>query len=235
MPLLWVVGVADHEDSACICVHSFYPDITGAYIQVVRVQICEVQSLVIGLAFHLIQGTRQREPDQRMCLLEPRSRTNQVMSRSAVVIQAPALYQGADKKPSVFLAGPTSGRDWRKSVIKFLVELDIVILNPQRFDWDSTWAEDFSDPRWTEQVNWEMDMRETADVVAFMFDDAIVAPITLLELGLSAHSGKVVVCISDGYPKKGNVAVVCQRYNIQQVSSEEALAEAVAHIVRKRG
>lgn len=157
------------------------------------------------------------------------------MPQSAVVIQAPALYQGAEKKPSVFLAGPTSGRDWRKSLIKLLAELDILILNPQRFDWDSTWTEDFSDPRWTEQVNWEMVMREAADVVAFMFDGTSAAPITLLELGLSAHSGNAVVCISDAYPKKGNVAAVCQRYNIQQVSSEEALAEAVAHIVRKRG
>ena len=216
------------------CAFFFLFDITGAYIQLVWLQVCKVQSLVISLAFRLVQSTRQREPDQRMCLLEPRSRTREVMSRSAVVIQAPALYQGADKRPSVFLAGPTSGRDWRKSLIKLLAELDIVILNPQRFDWDSTWTEDFSDPRWTEQVNWEMDMREAADVVAFMFDDSSVAPITLLELGLSAHSGKVVVCISEGYPKRGNVASVCQRYNIQQVSSEEALAEAVANIVRER-
>lgn len=158
-----------------------------------------------------------------------------MMAQLAVVVQAPAPYERTDKRPSVFLAGRTSGRDWRKYLIESLAGLEVVVLNPQRFDWDSTWAEDFADQRWAEQVNWEMDMREAADLVVFMFDDTSVAPITLLELGLSAHSGNVVVCVTDSYPKKGNVTAVCQRYNIQQVSSEDALGEAVAEVVRKRG
>jgi hypothetical protein len=38
------------------------------------------------------------------------------------------------------------------------------------------------------------------------------APISLLELGLFARSDRVVVGCPDGFWRRGNVEIVCQRY-----------------------
>lgn len=49
------------------------------------------------------------------------------------------------------------------------------------------------------------------------------APITLLELGLFAQSGKLLVCCPEGYWRRGNVEVVCARYGIPMVADLAAL------------
>lgn len=54
-------------------------------------------------------------------------------------------------------------------------------------------------------------------------DPTTKAPITLLELGLFATSGKLVVCCPEGYFRKGNVDIVCRRHGIPQVETLEGL------------
>jgi hypothetical protein len=54
------------------------------------------------------------------------------------------------------------------------------------------------------------------------------APNTLLELGLFARSGKLVVCCPEGYWRRGNVQVVCRRYGAREVADLGALAQAIA-------
>jgi hypothetical protein len=102
-----------------------------------------------------------------------------------------------------------------------------VIYNPKRTDWDSTWKEDFSDSRWAEQVQWELELQDKADVVIVFFHKATQAPISLLELGLCVRSGKAIVYAQDGYSKRGNVEAVCRRYGAKFVNSEEDLKDAV--------
>ncbi|MCE9532867.1 MAG: nucleoside 2-deoxyribosyltransferase domain-containing protein, partial [Planctomycetes bacterium] len=68
---------------------------------------------------------------------------------------------------------------------------------------------------------------EQATVIAMYFDPATQAPITLLELGLFARSGKLVVCCPAGYWRRGNVEVVCARYGVSLV---EDLADLVRHV-----
>ena len=51
--------------------------------------------------------------------------------------------------------------------------------------------------------------------------------ITLLELGLFARSGKLIVCCPDGFWRKGNVEVVCARYNVLLLDSLPALIDEV--------
>ena len=53
------------------------------------------------------------------------------------------------------------------------------------------------------------------------------APITLLELGLFAGSGKLIVCCPAGFWRKGNVEVVCRRFGVPMVADLDALAVAV--------
>jgi hypothetical protein len=76
-------------------------------------------------------------------------------------------------------------------------------------------------------VEWELDGLQRADVIAMHFDPATQAPITLLELGLFAATGKVIACCPPGYWRRGNVEVVCARYGVPLLSELPALVEAV--------
>ncbi|EXF74430.1 hypothetical protein CFIO01_01908 [Colletotrichum fioriniae PJ7] len=132
---------------------------------------------------------------------------------------------------TIFLAGTTSKRNWRKDLADSLSHLPVVIFDPFRPDWDSTWKEDISDERFSNQVKWELDMQERADIIVVYFEPETEGHISLLELGLCARSGgKVIVACPEGYKKRGNVQVVCSRYEIPFVESYE---ELVVKLIQK--
>jgi hypothetical protein len=131
-------------------------------------------------------------------------------------IKAPYPVSNPLHKPVLFLAGSieqdTADR-WQERVVNKLVDTDWVILNPRRDSWDSTWTDDSAE--FKEQVNWELDGLEIADRILVYFDPSTKAPISLLELGLFADLRVRVVCPT-GYWRKGNVDIVCQRYDLKQ-------------------
>jgi hypothetical protein len=53
------------------------------------------------------------------------------------------------------------------------------------------------------------------------------SPISLLELGLYASSGKLLVCCPDGFWRKGNVEIVCERYDIPLYDSLDDLLNSL--------
>jgi hypothetical protein len=63
------------------------------------------------------------------------------------------------------------------------------------------------------------------------FDPRGKAPITLLELGLYARSGKLIVCCPEGFWRRGNVQIVTQRYGVEMVPTLENLIERVSSIL----
>jgi hypothetical protein len=131
---------------------------------------------------------------------------------------------------SVFLAGSIeqdTAENWQNYIIKKLDNKDIVILNPRRENWDSSWKEDISNPIFYEQVNWELEALEKAALIVMYFDPKTKSPISLLELGLFAKTGKMVVCCPSGFWKKGNVDIVCKRYQITQVSDIDNLVSLI--------
>ncbi|MEP7124567.1 MAG: hypothetical protein ABJE95_26805, partial [Byssovorax sp.] len=65
-------------------------------------------------------------------------------------------------------------------------------------------------------------------------DPATRAPVTLLELGLTAATGKVIVGCPEGFYRKGNVEIVCQRAGIPVLGSFEAFVEAVRSRIGER-
>jgi hypothetical protein len=130
-------------------------------------------------------------------------------------------------RPSVFLAGSIeqgAAEDWQARVVAALVDLDITILNPRRDAWDAGWSQDPAFGPFREQVEWELDAQGAADVIAFYFSPATRAPITLLELGLAAGRRRAVVCCPDGFWRKGNVDIVCDRYGIPRAATLDELA-----------
>lgn len=68
---------------------------------------------------------------------------------------------------------------------------------------------------------------DAVDVIAIYFGAEAKAPITLLELGLFARSGKAVVACPEGFWRRGNVQVICEKFGIQLTGSVEELSKAV--------
>jgi hypothetical protein len=136
----------------------------------------------------------------------------------------------ADGERSVFFAGSIAmGRaePWQAAVEQALRDLPITILNPRRESWDASWEQSIDHSEFREQVEWELKAQECASMIAMYFAPAEPSPITLLELGLFARSGKLVVCCPTGFWRRGNVEVVCARYGIPTVADLPRLIEAI--------
>lgn len=160
------------------------------------------------------------------------------------IVRAPQPFPTAhDPSPntiSIFLSGSIAdigGITWQNHFAHQLQKLPITILNPHRPDWDSTWKEDISDSRFREQVNWELDMLEKADlrVVYFAASETAVAPISLLEFGLFARGSgdKMFVICPRLYKKRGNVQIVCGKYGIALYETLDGAVNAIKQRVTK--
>ena len=134
----------------------------------------------------------------------------------------------------VFLAGSIEmgqAEQWQERIVDALSETgDLVILNPRRDDWDDSWQQRADDPRFSEQVSWELDMLEAADVVVMYLAHGTKSPVSLLELGLCARSGKLKVCCPEGFWRRGNVEMVCRRYRIPLFETMDDLIADLRHL-----
>lgn len=138
-------------------------------------------------------------------------------------------------KKSIFLAGTIdmgNSKDWQTETIDLIHyrygPYHFNILNPRRKDWDSSWVQEYQNPTFYQQVNWELGALNAADVIIVYFAAGSQSPITLMELGLYANSGKCVVVCEDGFWRKGNVEIVCDNYDIQMY---ESIKDAVNELV----
>jgi hypothetical protein len=160
------------------------------------------------------------------------------MSSSTALVYKPP-HRAEVTRPSIILYGAIQSdptKDWQTHLTASLSDLPIAILNPRRDDWDSSWVEDISFPKFKEQVEWEMDYAQIADVIVFYFAPEALTPVTLLELGMYAGTGKAVVCCPEGFYKRGNVQMVCRRYGIDLVATLDELNEAVrARLMQRLG
>lgn len=130
--------------------------------------------------------------------------------------------------PSVFLAGSieqNTAELWQDDLTEHLNDLPITILNPRRDNWDPSWEQRKRNPEFSFQVKWELDCQRRADIIAMYFDPNTKSPITLLELGLFATTGKLIVCCPDGFWRKGNVEIVCEDYDIPMIETRDEFFE----------
>lgn len=119
---------------------------------------------------------------------------------------------------TIFLAGTIdmgNSRNWQRDYAERLSRNKYNVLNPRRDDWDSTWEQTYENPHFYQQVNWELNAIDQSDIILFYIEPDSKSPITLLELGLVANSGKTifVYCPKEFY-RSGNVEIVCDRYDI---------------------
>jgi len=135
---------------------------------------------------------------------------------------------------NIFLAGSIEigkAEDWQQTCIDYLdkrwTEDAITLLNPRRKDWDSKWKQGAEEPNFYQQVNWELNALDKSKYIIMYFDPNTKSPISLLELGLYAKSGKLLVCCPKGFYRRGNVEVVCEKYNIPFFNSLTVLLQHV--------
>ena len=75
---------------------------------------------------------------------------------------------------------------------------------------------------------------EAADVVVMYLAPNSQSPVSLMELGLHARSGKLIVLCPEGFWRKGNVDLTAAFYGVEQVSSMDELEAVVRRRVAAR-
>ena len=156
----------------------------------------------------------------------------------AKVLKAPEPYI-QDETLSIFLGGSIdmgAAENWQERLTKDLSDYkNLVILNPRRDDWDSSWKQDPTPgTQFYEQVEWELECQEQADVNIYYFTADSKAPITLLELGLF-NDDNVVVCCPKEFYRYGNVKMVCERYGINMVETYDDLLKLLREALDTEG
>ena len=149
-------------------------------------------------------------------------------------IKAPFPIEFRDKQyPTVFLAGSIEmgvAENWQETIDRELPR-EAIIFNPRRDDWDSSWVQSIHNEQFREQVEWELNALDEANIIALYFDPTTKSPISLLELGLYAKTKKIVVCCPDGFWRKGNVEIVCERYDIPLFDSKELFVAEIKKLL----
>ena len=137
----------------------------------------------------------------------------------------------------IFLGGSIemgTVEDWQNDVslrISTHLNPDIFcIINPRRKDWDSSWEQSKNNASFRGQVEWELEGLEKSKTIIIYFHPDTKAPISLLELGLHAQSGKILVVCPSGYWRKGNIDIVCEKYNIPQFETLDAAVDYIGEM-----
>ena len=155
---------------------------------------------------------------------------------SAIELKPPKAFKKYLKtKPSIFLAGSIeqdTAVDWQTKTVNFLKSEDVIILNPRRDDWDSSWKQTIENEQFRTQVLWELEGQRLADVIAMYFDPKTKSPITLLELGMFADTRKLIVYCPKEFWRRGNVEIVCALYKIPIFENELEWANALKSKLR---
>lgn len=112
---------------------------------------------------------------------------------------------------------------WQEMVVKRLADEPVLILNPRRDDWNGEWEQRKENPEFRQQVEWELNALAQSDHIVCYLDPSTKSPISLLEMGLYAQSGKLSVVCPEGFWRKGNVDIVCEKYGFPQFDSLDAL------------
>lgn len=152
---------------------------------------------------------------------------------SSKVVFAPTQSVMQGNKIDVFLAGSIEmgkATDWQTMLGYILSKEPAVgrIFNPRRPNWDSSWEQSPSNPNFLEQVTWELDHIENADIVFFNFVPGTMSPVTMAEFGYIVCTGKYpIVCCPKDFWRSGNIRIMCERADITCFDNYEESVESL--------
>ncbi|WP_080779364.1 nucleoside 2-deoxyribosyltransferase domain-containing protein [Chryseobacterium phocaeense] len=153
-----------------------------------------------------------------------------ISAQKVTVVKSPAALPAEDKRLKIFLGGSIdmgNAEDWQAKVTGALSEKDIILFNPRRDDWNKDWKPVSTEPNFRKQLEWELEALEKSDIIIMYFTPKSQSPISLLELGLYARTNKLMVVCPEGYWRKGNVDIVCEKYQIKRYESIDMLINAL--------
>lgn len=127
----------------------------------------------------------------------------------AKVITAPESIEVSGYK--AYLAGGIDmglAQNWQAKVIQALQEYDdLVLLNPRRARFDENTLD--------EQIRWELEAMEAANLILMWFPNDAKAPIALLETGLYLQSGKLLLGAEASFYRRRNLEITAERYGVK--------------------
>lgn len=127
-----------------------------------------------------------------------------------------------DNVKKIFLAGTIddgNSEDWQSQIINGLgkYNLNLEVYNPRV----SKWNPNATDKDVETQIKWEQDHLDKSDIILMYLADNSKSPISLLELGLYAASGKLIVCCTDKFYRYTNVKLTCAKYDIELINTTD--------------
>ena len=147
------------------------------------------------------------------------SSSTSITPAKAIHVIAPHENVHAQKLPvSIFLAGSIEmgkAPEWQKEIISTLANHPFAIYNPRRgpeFKWEAG-----NDALFKEQVDWEHKHLSESSIIAMFISGETKAPISLMEMGMFATSGRLIVACEKNFWRLGNVQWVCRYYGITLV------------------
>jgi hypothetical protein len=152
-----------------------------------------------------------------------------------LIIKSPNTIPTHDTRTKIFLGGSIdmgNAVDWQARVTEALSGKNVILLNPRRDDWNKNWKPLSNDPNFRQQVEWELSALEAANIIIMYFAPGSQSPVSLLELGLYARTGKLMVVCPEGYWRKGNVDIVAEKYKIKTFDSLDTLIQHIVAIVK---
>lgn len=118
---------------------------------------------------------------------------------------------------TIFLAGTIDNNesvDWQSKACESLEKYDLNIYNPRRDKWDGSSEQSIKNKDLVNQIEWELHALKKSDFILMNILGDSKSPITLLELGLHAHSGKLMVACPKEFYRYPNIYVTCKKYNV---------------------
>ena len=133
-------------------------------------------------------------------------------------ITAPSYYIGTfpENTIKIFLAGTIdsgNSKNWQMELIRKFQERNnpnIFLFNPRR----DNWPKDSDHNEVEKQINWEHKYLDDSDLIIMNILPDSKSPISLMEIGLYAQSGKLIVFCNENFYRYDNVKLVCKKYNI---------------------
>ena len=149
------------------------------------------------------------------------------------LLTAPKSLENIESRRSLFLAGSIEqgvAVDWQAKVTKSFSDYSdksLTILNPRRKNWDASWEQSINNKEFKEQVTWELDALGLTSVILIHFVGDTKSPLSLLELGMFAASRKVIVSCEPNFWRRGNIEVVCDRFEVPLVDNLDSAIELI--------
>ena len=125
----------------------------------------------------------------------------------------------------IFLAGTIdmgNSRDWQLEIYDRFSRMNgrYILFNPRQDHWDASRPGEMD-----YQVRWELDHLEEADLIIMYILGSSKSPISLLEMGLHARGGKMIVICEEDFYRYDNVHITCDYYDVPFYSDLDSFLE----------